>query len=411
MNQKDKRFFKIAIPVWIGSAVSILGDSTIYAVLPLYVGVLGISLTNAGVLMGINRMVRLISNSVCGYFFDFGSRKKIFVGALFLGAFSNLMFGFCSGFLPLFIARILWGIAWSGIIIGGTSILLDETTPETRGKWTGMHYFWLSLGVVLGFAMGGFLSDKIGFQQAMVVNGFISLAGAFFALIFLPNVEVHKKEKMSFANFKKSLIYKVDSKLVFFASIYGISRLIFSGFIVASLLSVITREKISIFVVGIGLATLTGLIGGIRMIVEMCITPFVGYFSDKFKNRLHAVVIILLLGVAGLFFITLAPPYMTLLGLLLCTVPGGGITVLVRTLVADYTADKENQGRSLGFVLTVGDLASAIGPMFAFQLLNFMGLDTIYRVLSLILILYVIVVMVYVRRERKSRTETESGER
>ena len=395
-NIKQKRFYKIITSLWLGSALSIIGDTTIYTVLPLYVGVVGISLSDAGMLMGINRVVRLITNGVFGYLVDFWNQKKIFAASLFLGAVSYFLFGFCSGFTILFIARIIWGIAWSGIIISGTTILIEETTVENRGKLVGVHYFWISVGSVLGSIVGGSLSDKIGFQATMAVNGFFALAGVFFVLVFLPDIETHKKEKISFANLKKNYVIKLDLTLLLYAVIFGISRFAFA--FIASLISVITKEKISPFMVFIGISTLTGLIGGTRTGIEMCFNPIAGFLADKLKNRIYVVIIVLLFGVAGLFVITLTPPYMTLLGLLLCTIPSGSIPVLVRTLVGDYADGKDNQGRSMGFVSTVGDLAGAIAPMFAFRLFNYISLDAIYRCLSVMMLLLVAAIIVFIRK-------------
>ena len=397
LDQK-KRFLKIAIPLWLGSGLSIMGDSAIYAVLPLYVGVVGISLSNAGILMGINRIVRLFSNSVCGYLFDFGNQKKLFVASLFLGSSFSIIFGLFSGFPILFFARVLWGIAWSGILIGGTSILAEETTPANRGRWIGIHYFWISVGNVCGYVLGGFLSDIIGFQPTMIVNGLFSLGGAFFALFFLPDTKNPQKEKISFSSFRKNSILKIDLTLALYASLLGLSRLIFAGFIV-TLLSVITREKISPFITVVGISTLTGLIAGIRTSAEMSLTPFAGFISDKFKNRLFVIIISLLFGIAGLILLSLGSPYMIILGLLICTIPSASIAVIIRTLVGDYAAEKNNQGRAMGFVMTVGDLASAVGPIFAFRILPYVTMDMIFRLMALILVFFIFVIIAYMKKE------------
>ncbi|MCL2704600.1 MAG: MFS transporter [Spirochaetaceae bacterium] len=399
-NSEQKRFYRIIASLWLGSGLAIIGDSAIYTVLPLYVGIVGISLSDAGTLMGVNRLVRLVTNSVFGYLVDFGNPKKIFVSSLFIGAVSYFLFGFCYGFTILFIARILWGIAWSGINIAGTSILLEETTVENRGKLIGLHYFWISVGHILGTVFGGVLSDKIGFQSTMAVNGFLALGGAIYVFIFLPGAKTHKKEKISFTNFKKNYSVKLDLTLLLYAVILGTSRFVFA--FIASLISIITKEKISPFIVFIGISTLTGIIGGVKAGIETCINPIIGSVADKFKNRLYVVTITLLFGVAGLFIITLAPPYLTLLGLLLCTVPTGSINVLVRTLVGDHAVEKNSQGRSMGFVFTVGDLASAIGPVSAFRLLNHISLDTVYRCLSVILLALVAAIIAFLYKEKKS---------
>ena len=395
-NNIKKRFYKIVTSLWLGSCLIVIGDMVVYAVLPLYTGAVGISLSDVGILFGISSIARLLFNGVVGYLFDFGNQKKLFAASLFLGTFAYFLFGFCSGFVILFIARILWGISWSGIIIGGTNILIEETTVENRGKLIGLHYFWISVGSILGYVIGGFLSEKIGFQITMVVSAFFALGGAFFVLVFLPNVETHKKEKISFANLKKNYAVKLDLTLLLYAAIFCISRFITLGFI-ASLLSIVIKEKISPFMVFIGVAALTGLIGGVRTLLETCFNPITGYIADKFKNRLYLIIIVLLFGVAGLFIITLAPPYMTILGLLLCTVPSGCIPVLVRTLVGDYAAEKNNQGRSMGFVLTVGDLASAIGPIFAFRILFSINMDIIFRSMAIALIILIVVIIIFIR--------------
>jgi len=400
ISNEKKRFQMILASLWLGSSLSMIGDSAIYTVLPLYVGVLGITLADTGILMGINRVVRLVTNNVFGYFVDFGNPKTLFVSAIFIGAVSYLLFGFCYGFTILFIARILWGIAWSGINIAGTSIIFEETTVENRGKLIGLHYFWISVGHIIGTVLGGVLSDKIGFQATMAVNGFLALGGGFFVLVFLPGSKTHRKEKISFTSFIKNYSVKLDFTLLLYAVVFGISRFTFA--FTACIISILTKEKISPFVVFIRVSTLTGLIGGVKAGIETCINPIVGSVSDKFKNRLYVVTVALIFGVVGLFVTTLAPPYMTLLGLLLVTIPTGSINVLVRTLVGDHTAEKNNQGRSIGFIFTVGDLASAVGPFFAFRILDYVTIDTIYRCLSVILLLSVVLIIAFINKEKKS---------
>ena len=79
-NEKaKKRFYRIVIPLGLGSGFSMLGDSTVYTVLPLYIEAAGITLAGAGILMGINRLVRLFSNTVTGILLDYGNKRAIFV--------------------------------------------------------------------------------------------------------------------------------------------------------------------------------------------------------------------------------------------------------------------------------------------------------------------------------------------
>jgi MFS family permease len=47
-----------------------------------------------------------------------------------------------AGFEILFVARLLWGLAWSGIWIGGNAIVLEMATERERGRWVGIYQVW-----------------------------------------------------------------------------------------------------------------------------------------------------------------------------------------------------------------------------------------------------------------------------
>jgi len=55
-------------------AISLLGDSTLYAVLPSHADPLGIKLAFVGILLSANRFVRLLTNSLAGYVHDHTGR-------------------------------------------------------------------------------------------------------------------------------------------------------------------------------------------------------------------------------------------------------------------------------------------------------------------------------------------------
>ncbi len=363
--------------------MSMLGDSTIYTILPLHIEAAGITLAAVGILMGINRFVRIFSNTISGYLFDFGRKRQIFILSLLAGSLSTLSYAAFTGFWPLFAARILWGVAWSGISIGGTSILLAETNPENRGKWIGLYHVWTLAGSAFGSFLGGFLSDIIGYRGAMAVNGTISLASVIAVYIFMPALNETVYPRPSFSDIKKDYKIKFNSKIYLAAGVLGISRFVFSGF-VAALLSVITRDKISPGLALIGISTLTGIISSSKTVISMISAPAAGFLSDRFKDRWSAVVICLLCGSLGLFMITLKMPVLIFAGLLLGSVPGSSINVLMRTIAGDM-AGTNRQGRAIGFVLTAGDLASAAGPPLAFFLLPYMGIDLMFLVLSMML--------------------------
>ena len=94
-------------------ATSLLGDATLYTVLPTHAEQLGIRLALVGILLSANRFVRLFSNSWAGYVHDRFHSSWPFVMALMAGACTTAVYGLLWGFWAFLIARLLWGVCWS----------------------------------------------------------------------------------------------------------------------------------------------------------------------------------------------------------------------------------------------------------------------------------------------------------
>ena len=117
-------------PLGLGTALSLMGDATLYAVLPTHTAEAGIPLASVGILLGVNRAVRLLTNGPAGLAYDRWPRRWLFVPALFVGALSTALYAATRGFWPLLAGRLLWGLAWSGIWVGGATVILDVTTGQ-----------------------------------------------------------------------------------------------------------------------------------------------------------------------------------------------------------------------------------------------------------------------------------------
>ena len=177
---------RVLFPLGLGTALSLMGDATLYTVLPTHTVDAGITMAGVGIILGVNRAIRLLSNGPAGLAYDRWPRRGLFLPALFLGALSTAIYAATRGFWPLFVGRLLWGLAWSGIWVGGATMILDVTTPHDRGRWTGLYQTWFFLGTSLGSLCGGVLTDRIGYTATMWVGALVTLAGAVAALVLLP---------------------------------------------------------------------------------------------------------------------------------------------------------------------------------------------------------------------------------
>ena len=126
----------------------------------------------------------------------------------------------------------------------------------------------------------------------------------------------------------------------------------------------------------LGVATLTGLGLGLSTLISATSAPVMGSLSDRVGDRWRVAAGGLLPGVVGLGLLALGSPLAIFAGIPLVAVTGGSNQGLSTALIGDL--GKERQSRRLGVLLTVGDLASAIGPPLAYWLIPLIGIESVY---------------------------------
>jgi len=188
LNTDTSSTMRVLVPLGVGTALSLLGDSTLYTVLPKpeIAAQAGVTLTLVGLLLGTNRIVRLIFNPTAGVLYDRLPRRGLLIGSLCIGAISTAMYAAGTGFVPLLIGRILWGAAWSGIWIGGNTVVLDIADEHNRGFLSGQYQTWFFLGVGITAFLGGIFTDAFGFQGGLWLSATLSALAALMWFIFLP---------------------------------------------------------------------------------------------------------------------------------------------------------------------------------------------------------------------------------
>ncbi len=80
---------KVLLPLGLGTALSLMGDATLYTVLPTHAAEAGIALAAVGIILSANRFIRLFLNGPAGYAYDRSPRRRLFIPALFIGALST----------------------------------------------------------------------------------------------------------------------------------------------------------------------------------------------------------------------------------------------------------------------------------------------------------------------------------
>jgi MFS family permease len=355
-----------------------------YTVLPTHTMDAGVTVASVGILLSANRWVRLLLNGPMGIIYDRWRRRPLFVAALFTGAISTAIYAYTNGFWPLLLGRLLWGLSWAGIWVGGNTIILDITRLENRGRWMGLYQIAFFLGAASGSILGGTLTDLVGYNNTMKIHAGLNLLGAMIALIFLPETRrAIRTDQPQISEQNDSLAPSSTTtriQLLFATALHGVNRIVMAGMLISTFglyLLEILGDTVQIKDHTYGVATITGIGLGSATLISMFSAPISGTISDRIKNRWRTASGGLLPGIAGLSMLAIGAPLTIMMGIPLIAATSGSNQSLATTLVGEL-GQAASRGRRLGGLFTVGDLMSAIGPLLAYALIPVIQLKGVY---------------------------------
>ena len=265
------------------TALSILGDQALYALLPLYFQEIGLLPIQVGILLSANRWVRLLTNHLAERLVDRFPVNLMLVLSLVMGALLSLAYAYISSFLVLFIARCLWGLCFSFIRHISVMGVASSTELQNLGQMMGFYNGISRIGSVLGIVLGGILFDLIGFSTTLAVFCLFSL----FAVPFAMRSGLQTSSSINYQQQKNKSSTRYSALLCCGFCIGSVGPgLIMStlGFILLSRYG--TEVDLMGFVVGI--ATLNGLLLGCRWVLETLGAPIYGALIDRTGIRLGA---------------------------------------------------------------------------------------------------------------------------
>ncbi len=376
----DNEQARLLLPLGAGLALSLAGDSTIYAVLPNQIDVVGINLGVVGVLLGANRLIRIPGNLLAGFLNDRLGRRRLFLMGLFLGVLSTFSYSLATGFWPLLAGRLLWGIAWSLINVGGYTMIVDNSTKADRGRMTGFYQTAFMLGLTISPLAGGALTDALGFRPALRACAAISAAGLGIAFLALPETRRSGDGRLRgtwriLPSVRGSQVWgvlrRIDRRILLASGLYMMVLFVNSG-VLMSTISLYLRRRwgtaISVGGLVVGVSLLAGVMLALRSIVGMVAGPLVGTWSDRLRSRWPAVRFGLVLGVGGFLVLTLpGGVWVVVTGVALVSASTGALVAALTALVGD-SAGHDRPGVTMGGLATAGDIGSATGPLLAYAL-------------------------------------------
>ncbi|MGE5224494.1 MAG: MFS transporter [Omnitrophica WOR_2 bacterium] len=394
--------WKVALPAGIAMALSLFGDLTLYAVLPVYAARLAISLEMVGVLLSANRLVRIASNPVVGFLMDRLSRRKLVLVGLLTGIVPTIIYITGQGFWPFLAGRLIWGISWSLIYIGAYCMILDASGQQEYGRGSGTLQAFYFAGLAASPLFGGLLTDLFGFHQALFACAIVQGTGFIVALVFLPETrpvlaQIVSRRAMQISLVKTCLkipgwvaaAYRRLSsgwtgrnlELILANTIYMATLFTGDG-ILMSTLSLLLKQRYGETIPLVGLVLPVAAAGGgllaIRAAVSGCTAPVAGRWSDRSGNRWLLTGWGALAAAAGCSLIALiASPWLILGGVILAALGSGVILTLLPAITAAAMTG-ERKGLAMGILINSGDIGSAIAPLAGYLFLSRLTLPVIY---------------------------------
>jgi MFS family permease len=367
---------RVLFPLGLGTALSLMGDATLYTVLPTHTAEAGIALGSVGIILGVNRAVRLFLNGPAGLAYDRWPRRRLFVPALFIGSLSTAVYAATRGFWPLLVGRLLWGLAWSGIWVGGATVILDVATAQDRGRWTGLYQTWFFLGAALCAFAGGLLTDWLGYGATMWLGAAVTALGGLIALILLPETRSIRPGLDGPSVEESRLRLRGNWSLWVAVSLQGINRFVTAGVLTATM-GLLVQDRLQSASLTLGVATLTGALMAGRTLLSTVAAPLAGTASDWLGSRWRVAAWGLAIGIISMALVAWGTPTAILTGISLGAVAGGSVQALVTALTGDLVSQAQ-RGRAIGLLHTAGDLGSAIGPPAAYLLIPWIELRGVY---------------------------------
>jgi len=397
---------RVLVPLGIGTALSLLGDSTLYTVLPKpeIAAQAGVTLALVGLLLGANRIVRLIFNPTAGALYDRLPRRGLLIGSLCIGAISTAIYAAVTGFVPLLVGRILWGAAWSGIWIGGNTVVLDISDKHNRGFLSGQYQTWFFLGVGIAALLGGIFTDVFGFRGGLWLSATLNALAALMWFIFLPETRPVSEPASQPPNHSEDKSFPWQIVLSISVPVIAV-RFIHAGVMASTTilwLGGLIGEQLTFSTFVIPIATLTGVFVAIRTATSVVGGPLAGITSDKLGNRWAVIAGVIALGAGGTWLMSHSLLSLAILGVLVGSIASGGVQSLVPAIVGDRV-ERAQHGRALSVIYTFGDVGSALGPPLALLLVEVISINMIYRLCS---VLFLVVSLFALRL---STTESKRG--
>ena len=344
----------------IASALSLLGDQALYAILPIHYEALGLTQWQVGIVLSVNRFVRLLTNHAVNWLIHRVHSAFLFVGVLVLASALAFTYGLQPPFVVFVVARVLWGLCWSMIRQIGTMTSIRALPGQEVGRTVGLYSGLSRAGSIAGLALGGLLFDELGLKLCFFTLAGISLLGVIPAAMIgktLKRLSFRHEEHLHGHVPRMSLGLLVCGFLLGCMG-YGV---VFSK--LGDVLNMLTEgTTVNFNSMAVKLTTFVSIVLCTRHVIGLFFGPLLGRLSDHIGHRRSAFLFFttatLLLGASAL----MAQHFWVIVALMILFFISTSALIVI--LMAE--AGRTSPG-TFAWLVTALDLGGAVGPLVAWM--------------------------------------------
>jgi MFS transporter, DHA1 family, multidrug resistance protein len=180
---------KKIIILMINMFIAIGSFGIIIPILPAYLESIGQGGTAAGLFIAIFAGAQFLFSPIAGKWTDqYGRRKMIIYGLAGL-TLSMFIFYAVNSIWLLYASRVVGGIGCAMLVPAIFAYVADITTMEQRAKGNSYVSAAMSLGIVVGPGIGGFLAE-FGLKFPFLISAIVSLVSVIFSIVLLKESDV-----------------------------------------------------------------------------------------------------------------------------------------------------------------------------------------------------------------------------
>ena len=168
--------------------IAMAGIGLVIPVMPQYLETFGVAGQALGFIIASFALGQFLFSPLAGDLSDTFGRKKLIIVGLVVFSASQLWFGLATHEWMLYAARFISGIGGAFLIPATMAFVADITTLEERGKGMGLLGASMSLGFMIGPAIGGFLA-KVSLTFPFFMAAIAAVLSAVISFIILPDVK------------------------------------------------------------------------------------------------------------------------------------------------------------------------------------------------------------------------------